>query len=112
MDMNPFVNEDCSEYFQANRTIAEGEFCAAIDMNNNALDCQLANREILHKTLCVATCEKRPGETIQHYIKHRSGISTVVVGLSSKKNYCDLNKPLVFTRVSAYREWIEGILNM
>jgi hypothetical protein len=110
--MNPFSNEDCSEYFQEDENISENEFCAAADMNDKRLNCGLVKREILFETLCSETCEQRHGETILHYIKHQSRVSTVVVGLSSSVNYCDLDKPLVFTRVSAHKKWILNIMQM
>jgi hypothetical protein len=112
LDMNPMNNEDCSEYFRGNQTIDEQLFCATVDLDDGILDCKHRKREILLKALCLENCELRHGETIMHFIKHREGVSSVVVGLSSANNFCNLNKPLVFTRVSAHRKWISTFLKV
>jgi hypothetical protein len=110
--MNPVSNEDCGPHFKKAGTIADEEFCTAIDAEHRILECILPSRkEILSAALCSPTCQQNHGEAMLHFINQQGKISAVVVGLSSATNSCDLNKPLVFTRVSAYKEWIEAVLS-
>jgi secreted trypsin-like serine protease len=112
--MNPISNEDCaSVHFEKFDGIAQEEFCATVDTEYNYIEC-MDNPDvaILSGALCEQTCEQDHGEVVLHFISQGDKVSAVVVGLSSATNYCDFDKPLVFTRVSAYMEWIETYLRI
>jgi hypothetical protein len=108
LDMNPLINEDCSNYFDDE--MDEKAFCAIINVEYVIPECLLYHQIILRKALCSKNCETKHGEVMLHYINGPDKISTVIVGLSSALNFCDWDKPMVFTRVSAYKEWIESFM--
>jgi hypothetical protein len=112
LKITPMTTEDCSDYFKNRPVNLEKKFCAIFDeikdMYENYSD---QERLVFSEVLCKNTCQQRHGETVLHFIEHLGKVSAVVVGLSSATNYCDLEKPLVFTRLSAYKEWIESFLS-
>jgi hypothetical protein len=108
--MNPVSNEDCANYFDKAGKIAETEFCTAIDVEYGILECLAYRKQILINALCSTSCEQHHGETMLYFNNQQGKVSTIVVGLASASNFCDMDKPLVFTRVSAYMEWIETFM--
>jgi hypothetical protein len=111
LKISPMTNEDCSEYFKETPVNLANKFCAIPDEIQDMHEYSDQERLVFSEVLCKNTCQQRHGETVLHFIEHLGKVSAVVVGLSSTTNYCDLEKPLVFTRLSAYREWIESFLS-
>jgi hypothetical protein len=75
------------------------------------MDCKYA-RGIKSATICSQhNCPKNHGETLLTFEIHHGKVAPTLVGFSSVKNYCNLEKPLIFTRISVFRDWIEQVLH-
>jgi hypothetical protein len=102
--MFPITNLDCAE---DHGSLSSAHFCAILDM-----ECNYA-KGVEKETLCSPdNCLRNHGETLMTFETNHKKMTPVLVGFSSAKNYCNLEKPLVFTRISVYRDWIEQVLNL
>jgi hypothetical protein len=103
IEMFPIANLDCAGDHD---TLSSANFCALITM-----DCKYA-RGIKSATICSRdNCPQNHGETLLTFEIHHGKVTPTLVGFSSVKNYCNLEKPLIFTRISVFRDWIEQVLH-
>jgi hypothetical protein len=101
--MFPIINSDC---FEDHDTISTSNFCALL-----AVPCDDTGG-INETMICaVEECPRNHGETVMSFEIRHGKVTPILVGLSSAKNQCDMDKPLVFTRISMYRDWIEELVN-
>jgi hypothetical protein len=99
--MNPIINQDCSDSFNVN-AMSDKLFCALLEWQE----------ETVQQTLCSAkNCHQRHGEIMMSFVTNQDKETPVLVGLSSAKYYCNNSFPLVFLKISAYKDWIESIMN-
>jgi hypothetical protein len=102
IDMFPITNLDCAE---DHRTLSSANFCAF--MSNNCDE----DLTIEETSICSQDrCPQNHGETLLTFEIHHKKVTPTLVGFSSAKNYCNLKKPLIFIRLSVFRDWIESVL--
>jgi hypothetical protein len=101
--MFPITNLDCAE---DHSSVSSAQLCTIPDIT-----CKYASG-IEAATICSPEkCPQNHGETLLTFETTHKKLTPVLVGFSSSKNYCNLEKPLIFTRISEYQDWIEQILN-
>jgi hypothetical protein len=101
--MFPITNLDCAE---DHSSLSSAQLCAF-----PALKCKFNSGIIADKICPPENCPQNHGETLMAFEPAHNKLTPVLVGFSSSKNSCILGKPLIFTRILEYRDWIEQILN-